>query len=100
MHSIMSIERDLRADILALLRQPFYQPMDKVALSKMLKFPSARRGELRALLKTMEKDGLVGQPQENQTRHERRAGARRIEPAPATVCGPDDGRATDDGRSP
>lgn len=49
----------LRNQVLQLLRQPDYQPLDKVELSKRLKLPSDRRSEIRDVLRDLEETGAV-----------------------------------------
>lgn len=50
---------ELAQRILALLRHPRYQPLDKVELSKKLKVPLEERGEIRAILKDLEQRGEI-----------------------------------------
>src|SRR5207302_331821 len=52
-------QNNLRAAILALLRSPKYQPLDKVELSKRLGLTSDDRAELRAVLREMESEGVI-----------------------------------------
>jgi len=51
--------RDLRARILHLLRQPKYQPLDKVQLSKALQIHSSERRQVRDALKELEEEGQI-----------------------------------------
>lgn len=50
---------DLAGRLLALMRSPRYQPLDKVALSKKLGLPSDERGLLRSLLDELEERGEI-----------------------------------------
>ncbi len=50
---------DLAERLLALMRSPRYQPLDKVALSKKLGLPADDRGELRETLRQLEERGEV-----------------------------------------
>ena len=49
----------LRERILKLMREPRYQPLDKVELTDKLGLSSDDRGQLRALLRTMEQEGVI-----------------------------------------
>ena len=49
----------LKDALLALLRSPKYQPLDKVELSKMLGVSADDRSELREILRALERDGTV-----------------------------------------
>jgi ribonuclease R len=49
----------LRERVLQLLRTPDYQAMDKVEISKALRWPSDRRAELRDVLRELESAGTV-----------------------------------------
>ena len=50
---------DLPARILALMRSPRYQPLDKVEFSKKLGIPADDRGEVREALKALEERGEI-----------------------------------------
>ena len=50
---------DLQTELLRLMRRGDYRPMDKVELSKALRWPSERRSELRNVLRQLESDGKV-----------------------------------------
>jgi ribonuclease R len=52
-------KENLRTKILALLGSRDYQPLDKVGISKKLKFPAERRAELRDVLRQLEQQGQV-----------------------------------------
>src|SRR4051812_34019825 len=52
-------ERQLHEQILQLLRRPNYQPLDKVGISKALKWPADKRVILRETLKNLETDGVI-----------------------------------------
>ncbi|HWB58016.1 MAG TPA: ribonuclease R [Chthoniobacteraceae bacterium] len=52
-------EKVLRNKVLQLLRQPKYQPLDKVELSKKLGIPSDDRSGLREVLRDMEQRGEI-----------------------------------------
>ncbi len=49
----------LRERILQTFQEPNYRPLDKVELSKALRWPSDRRAELREVLATMEHEGEI-----------------------------------------
>ena len=49
----------LRNRILQVLRAPNYRPLDKVELSKALRWPSDQRAELREVLRVLESDGEI-----------------------------------------
>ena len=51
--------QDLPARLLALMRSPRYQPLDKVALSKKLGVPADDRGILREVLRDLEERGEI-----------------------------------------
>ncbi len=51
--------QDIRERILQLLRQPKYQPLDKVQLSKALKIHSSERRHVRDALRGLEQEGLI-----------------------------------------
>jgi ribonuclease R len=54
-----STQGTLRERILALLRDPRYQPLDKVELTRDLGLSSDDRAQLRALLRTLEQEGVI-----------------------------------------
>ncbi len=49
----------LRDRVLQLLRAPNYRPLDKVEMSKALRWPSDKRAELRDVLRDLEQDGEI-----------------------------------------
>ena len=49
----------LRDRILKLMREPRYQPLDKVELTRKLGLSSDDRSQLRTLLRTLEQDGVI-----------------------------------------
>ena len=51
--------------ILALLRHPRYQPLDRNELAKRLKLGSQEREELRTVLQTMEENGEIARIRKN-----------------------------------
>src|SRR3954465_4632341 len=56
----MSVEKQkLRGQLLALLRRPGYQPLDKVGLSKALGLPPDFRKQFRAFLDSLERSGEI-----------------------------------------
>ncbi len=56
----MSVEKqNLRAQLLALLRRPGYQPLDKVGLSKALGLPPDFRKRFREFLDSLERTGEI-----------------------------------------
>ncbi|MDR3406558.1 MAG: ribonuclease R [Chthoniobacter sp.] len=52
-------DQGLRNRILQMLRAPQYRPLDKVELSKALRWPSDKRAELREVLREMESAGEI-----------------------------------------
>jgi ribonuclease R len=52
-------QNGLRERILKLLREPGYQPLDKVELTRKLGLTSDDRAQLRTLLRTLEQEGVV-----------------------------------------
>jgi ribonuclease R len=52
-------QRDLRERLLRHLALPDYQPLDKVGLSKALRWPSEQRAALREVLRDLESEGLI-----------------------------------------
>src|SRR4051794_16010799 len=52
-------KQDLPQRVLALMRSPHYQPLDKVALSKKLGLSPDDRSQLRAVLKELEGAGEI-----------------------------------------
>jgi len=53
------VKGSLRERILKLMREPRYQPLDKVEMSGKLGLSSDDRGQLRALLRGMEQEGVI-----------------------------------------
>ncbi|HET6408361.1 MAG TPA: ribonuclease R, partial [Chthoniobacteraceae bacterium] len=52
-------QRELRESILKFMQRGQYQPLDKVGLSKALRWPAEHRAALRDVLKDMEREGLI-----------------------------------------
>src|SRR5436190_21935384 len=58
-HKKQTDAHGLRDRILQVLRAPAYRPLDKVELSKALRWPSEKRAELRDVLRQMETAGEI-----------------------------------------
>jgi ribonuclease R len=56
---VATSQGNVRERLLKLLRAPGYQPLDKVELTRKLDLSSDDRGHLRALLRTLEQEGVV-----------------------------------------
>jgi ribonuclease R len=56
---------DLRTSLLRLMELPDYRPLDKVDLAKALRWPTARRAELRKTLDLLEREGAIARIRKN-----------------------------------
>ncbi len=52
-------EKRLKEAVLRLLRAPSYRPLDKIEMSKALRWPSEKRAELREVLRALEQGGEI-----------------------------------------
>ena len=56
---------DLRAEILRLIRDPKYRPLDKIEIANALGYGAAQRNEMRRTLRDLEKDGEIARIRKN-----------------------------------
>src|SRR5437762_11601277 len=52
-------DQDLRAEILRLIQEPKYRPLDKIEIADALGYGAARRNEVRRVLRDLEQAGEV-----------------------------------------
>src|SRR5213075_1236643 len=58
-------DQDLRAEILRLIQQPKYRPLDKIEIADALGYGAARRNEVRRALRDLEEDGEIARIRKN-----------------------------------
>ena len=56
---------ELRTEILQLMREPDYRPLDKVEIANALGYGAARRNEVRRALRDLEKEGEIARIRKN-----------------------------------
>ena len=56
---------DLRAEILRLIRDPKYRPLDKIEIANALGYGAAHRNEVRRTLRDLEKEGEIARIRKN-----------------------------------
>ena len=56
---------DLRAEILRLIRDPRYRPLDKIEIANALGYDAAQRNEVRRTLRNLEKEGEIARIRKN-----------------------------------
>ena len=56
---------DLRAEILRLIRDPKYRPLDKIEIANALGYGAAQRNEVRRTLRDLEKEGEIARIRKN-----------------------------------
>ncbi|HJY20530.1 MAG TPA: ribonuclease R [Chthoniobacterales bacterium] len=56
---------DLRAEILRLIRDPKYRPLDKIEIANALGYDAAQRNEVRRTLRDLEKEGEIARIRKN-----------------------------------
>ena len=56
---------DLRAEILRLIRDPRYRPLDKIEIANALGYDAAQRNEVRRTLRDLEKEGEIARIRKN-----------------------------------
>src|SRR5438094_7287949 len=56
---------DLRTEILRLIRDPKYRPLDKVEIADRLNYGAARRNEVRRALRDLEQEGEIARIRKN-----------------------------------
>src|ERR1700757_5041845 len=58
-------DQNLRAEILRLIREPKYRPLDKVEIATELGYSAADRSKVRRALRDLEQDGEVARIRKN-----------------------------------
>src|SRR6266581_1157204 len=58
-------DHDLRADILRLVQEPKYRPLDKIEITSALGYGAARRNEVRRALRDLEQEGEIARIRKN-----------------------------------
>src|SRR5438309_8885942 len=58
-------EADLRTDILRLVRDPKYRPLDKIEIADALGYDASRRREVRRVLRNLEQEGEIARIRKN-----------------------------------
>src|SRR3989442_4517969 len=58
-------DQDLRSEILRLMREPKYRPLDKVEIADALGYGAARRNEVRRVLRDLEQEGEIARIRKN-----------------------------------
>src|SRR5438105_6005264 len=59
------IKADLRAEILHLIRDPKYRPLDKIEIAAALGYDAAQRNEVRRALRELEQEGEIARIRKN-----------------------------------
>ena len=59
------IKAELRAEILRLIRDPKYRPLDKIEIANALGYGAAQRNEVRRTLRDLEKEGEIARIRKN-----------------------------------
>jgi ribonuclease R len=59
------IKADLRAEILRLIRDPKYRPLDKIEIANALSYGAAQRNEVRRALRDLEQEGEIARVRKN-----------------------------------
>jgi ribonuclease R len=59
------IKADLRAEILRLIRDPKYRPLDKIEIASALGYGAAQRNEVRRALRDLEQEGEIARIRKN-----------------------------------
>jgi ribonuclease R len=59
------IKADLRAEILRLIRDPKYRPLDKIEIAAALGYGAAQRNEVRRILRDLEQEGEIARIRKN-----------------------------------
>ncbi len=59
------IKADLRAEILRLIRDPKYRPLDKIEIANALGYGAAQRNEVRRVLRDLEQEGEIARIRKN-----------------------------------
>src|SRR5881392_332046 len=58
-------EQDLRSEILRLIREPKYRPLDKIEIADALGYGAAQRNEVRRALRELEQEGEIARIRKN-----------------------------------
>src|SRR5438477_865922 len=58
-------DQDLRSEILRLIREPKYRPLDKIEIADALGYGAARRNEVRRALRDLEQEGEIARIRKN-----------------------------------
>jgi len=58
-------DQDLRSEILRLIREPKYRPLDKIEITDALGYGAARRNEVRRALRDLEQEGEIARIRKN-----------------------------------
>src|SRR5438067_13300090 len=58
-------DHDLRVEILRLIQQPKYRPLDKIEIAEALGYGAARRNEVRRALRDLEQEGETARIRKN-----------------------------------
>ena len=58
-------EQDLRSEILRLIREPKYRPLDKIEIADALGYGAAQRNEVRRALRDLEQEGEIARIRKN-----------------------------------
>src|SRR5207248_9187616 len=58
-------DHDLRVEILRLIQQPKYRPLDKIEIADALGYGAARRNEVRRALRDLEQEGEIARIRKN-----------------------------------
>src|SRR6266513_2433229 len=58
-------EQDLRSEILRLVQEPKYRPLDKIEIASALGYGAARRNEVRRALRDLEQEGEIARIRKN-----------------------------------
>src|SRR6266513_516823 len=58
-------DHDLRAEILRLVQQPKYRPLDKIEIADAIGYGAARRNEVRRALRDLEREGEIARIRKN-----------------------------------
>src|SRR5437764_4503051 len=58
-------DRDLHAEILRLVQEPKYRPLDKIEIADALGYDASRRNEVRRALRDLEQEGEIARIRKN-----------------------------------
>ena len=59
------IKADLRAEIIRLIRDPKYRPLDKIEIANALGYGAGQRNEVRRVLRDLEQEGEIARIRKN-----------------------------------